>query len=185
MNMNNTPPYNNYQVSPTGEGKSKKKLVIFITLLGLLLVVAGAGAYLAVASAQGWWPFTVDSPAETTKTVEPPIKIKKVTVSTKDGKQMLDIALKLNSKDKGHCVLDLSSKIARLTIDDSKANKQPEGSKPVKPCFGWNVDASALPNGTYTINVKFVGAKSTLTTSDKVTLKDGKTLTEDSDTDHE
>ena len=185
MNMNDTSTYSNYPTPPTGEGKSKKKLVIFITLLGLLLVVAGAGAYLAVASAQGWWPFTVDSPAKTTKTVEPPLMIKKVTVSTKDGKQMLDIALKLNSKDKGHCVLELSSKIARLTIDDSKANKQPEGAKPVKPCLGWNVDASTLPNGTYTINVEFVGAKSTLTTSDKVTLKNGKPITEDSDADHE
>ena len=185
MNMNDTPPYNNYQMPPTGEGKSKKKLIIFITLLGLLLVVAGAGAYLAVASAQGWWPFASESPAKVAKAAEPSLEIKKTTVSTKDGRQMLDIALKLNSKDKGYCVLELSSKIARLTIDDSKANKQPEGAKPVTPCIGWNVDVNALPNDTYTINVKFVGAKSTLTTSDKVTLKNGKPITEDSDADHE
>ena len=172
MNANNNSSYTNYPAPQQSSNKSK--IILIIVIAAVVILLAALGTYAALASTNNWWPFATSTNKSATEN-KPSLTIKKVAVKEVNGKQMLDIALKLESQDKGYCVVTVSSKIARLEIDDSKVKTQPKDAVPLKPCQGWSIDASNLPKGEYTIDVKFVGQKSKLSASDKVTLKNDTT----------
>ena len=150
----------------------KSKITLVVSILVVAGILVAAGGYLVTANSKKWWPFAES--AGSSKTTEVPLAIKKVMVKEVKGRQLLDISLALNTKDKGHCVLTLKSRYAGLSIDDSKAKRQTSNSSPLKQCPGWSIDVSNLTNGSYTIDVKFVGAKGEHTASDKVTLSHSK-----------
>jgi len=143
------------------------KLIVLI--VAAILVVAGATAYFVLANANGLWPFAGDDSVATKD--EPTLKIEKVKLSGEKGKEVLDIKLKLTSEDTGYCVLTMMSKTAGLTIDDSKTKKDTKDAALLKDCQGWSLGTAGLPNGDYKLDVKFVGEKTKLSASDKVTLE--------------
>jgi len=143
------------------------KLIALITVA--ILIIAGAATYFTVANAKNLWPFDTDK-AVVSKD-ESSLKIEKVKLSGEKGKEVLDIKLKLNTEDKGYCVLTMTSKTAGLTIDDSKTKQDPKSTVAPKDCLGWSLGTAGMPNGDYKLDVKFVGSKTKLSASDKVTLE--------------
>lgn len=170
INMNDdTPNTTTNYTQPTPEANSsknpKKKLIPLIIIV--VLVIAAAASYFVVANAKDLWPFTASKPVAST---QPSLKIEKVQLSGEKESEVLDIKLKLTTEDTGHCVLTVSSKLSSLIIDESKKEKGSENTVPTKDCAGWSIGSSGLPNGEYKIDVRFVGATSKLSASDKLTL---------------
>ena len=143
------------------------KLIALIAVA--ILIIAGAASYFAVANAKNLWPFDTDKAVVSND--KPSLKIEKVKLSGEKGKEVLDVKLKLTSEDTGYCVLTLKSKLAFLTLDDSKNKQESKDAVAPQECLGWSLGTAGLPNGDYKLDVKFVGEKTKLSASDKVTLE--------------
>jgi len=142
-------------------------------LVAVVVVVAVVAAYFFVANNSKLWPFANKSVATTQTGPQSSIKIEKVDLTGEKGKEVMNVKLKLDSKDTGYCVLTMSSKSAGLniTIDESKTKQDAKSTTAPKYCVGWSLGTAGFPNGTFKLDVKFVGSKTQLTTSDTVTLQ--------------
>lgn len=169
----------NSSTSANNTKKSNKKIITIIIVL--VLVVAAAAAYFVTANAKGMWPFAANSaqesdPAEPTGTPSSVVEITNTDVKKDKDMQVVTVGVKLNTEEKGHCVLTFTNEAKNVSIvlDESKAKKpKTEDGKTVEleNCKGWSFGAADLPTGEYDAEVKFVGSENSAIASKKVTLK--------------
>lgn len=140
--------------------KSKKTLGLIIVVV-IVLAAVGYGVFAYMSKS---WPFGASAADSSKATIE---------ISKLEAKNdVLNVKVKVSgTEEKGHCVLMLASKKAGIKIDDAEAKKTSKQNVPFEDCVGWSVGVKQLPAGKYTVEAQFVGANTTVSAKDEVTLK--------------